>query len=78
MVLSSNAWSELTLAPAASAGVELGVLEGEETCALCAERPLILVDLARAPILLCPAHAQATLAQIQADLDDWAMRPGGA
>jgi hypothetical protein len=69
MVLSSAAWSEL---------IELGVLEGEETCALCAERPLILVDVARAPILLCPAHALATLTQIQADLNDWAMRPGGA
>jgi hypothetical protein len=69
MLLSSETWSELT---------ELGVLEGQETCALCAERPQILVDVARAPILLCPAHAQSTLAQLQADLHDCAACPGGA
>ena len=48
--------------------IELGLLDGDETCALCRERPFILVDVARAPVLLCQAHAQAVTAQLQADL----------
>jgi len=59
MLLTSEVWAEL---------IELGVLSGEETCALCFEPPRLLVDVARAPILLCPAHAAATLQQLQADL----------
>ncbi len=69
MMLSSAAWSEL---------IDLGVLQGEETCALCFERPAILVDVAKAPILLCPAHARATLEQIQSDLQVWAAHPAEA
>jgi len=61
MVLSGDVWGEL---------IELGVLIGDETCALCAERPVVLVDVARAPILLCPTHAAATLRQLQADVQD--------
>ncbi len=60
MVLSAQVWHEL---------LELGVLEGEETCALCRERPQILLDAARAPVLLCPAHARALAQQLLADLD---------
>jgi hypothetical protein len=59
MVLSEDVWSEL---------VSLGMLDGQETCALCRERPLVLVDVARAPILLCAAHARETAAQLAADL----------
>ncbi len=69
MVLTSAAWSEL---------IDLGVLQGGETCALCFERPSILVDVARAPILLCPAHARVTLEQIQRDLQVWAAHPAEA
>lgn len=68
MVLTGEVWGEL---------IELGVLSGEETCALCFEPPRVLVDVARAPILLCPAHALATLQHLQADLQvlDSAPRP---
>ena len=59
MVLSDNVWAEL---------VQLGLLDGQETCALCRERPSVLVDVARAPILLCTQHAQATADQLLADL----------
>jgi hypothetical protein len=59
MVLTGEVWGER---------IELGVLTGAETCALCFEPPRVLVDVARAPILLCPAHAASTLAQMQADL----------
>jgi hypothetical protein len=59
MVLSAQVWDEL---------MELGVLEGDETCALCREQPRILLDAARAPVLLCPAHAQLLAAQLDADL----------
>ena len=59
MVLTGAVWGEL---------IELGVLSGEETCALCFEPPRVLVDVARAPILLCPAHVLTTLQQMQADL----------
>ena len=59
MVLSDNMWAEL---------VQLGLLDGQETCALCRERPSVLVDVARAPILLCTQHAQATADQLLADL----------
>lgn len=69
MMLSKAAWDEL---------IELGVLDGQETCALCSQRPLVLVDVARAPILLCAAHAYATLQTIQNDLQGWAMHPGAA
>jgi len=67
MVLSREVWGEL---------IELGVLRGDETCALCAERPVLLVDVARAPILLCPAHASATLRQLQADWQECAVHSG--
>ena len=69
MVLSGEVWGEL---------IELGVLSGDETCALCGERPVLLIDVARAPILLCPAHANATLRQLQTDLQDSAARPAVA
>ena len=69
MVLSGEVWSEL---------MELGLLRGDETCALCFERPLLLVDVARAPILLCRAHEQATLRQLQADVQALAMPPDRA
>jgi hypothetical protein len=59
MVLSDDVWAEL---------VQLGLLDGQETCALCRSRPSILVDVARAPILLCVQHAQATADQLLADL----------
>jgi len=59
MVLSDDVWAEL---------VQLGMLDGQETCALCRERPSVLVDVARAPILLCVRHAQATADQLLADL----------
>jgi hypothetical protein len=60
MVLSALLWHEL---------IDLGVLEGHETCALCRERPQILLDAARAPVLLCPAHAQAIAGQLADDLN---------
>ena len=59
MILTGDVWAEL---------IELGLLTGAETCALCFEPPRVLVDVARAPILLCAAHAAATLQQLQADL----------
>jgi hypothetical protein len=59
MLLTAQLWHEL---------IELGVLEGEETCALCRERPHILLDAARAPVLLCPAHARTLADQLVADL----------
>ena len=68
MVLTGEVWGEL---------IELGLLTGAETCALCFEPPRVLVDVARAPILLCPAHALGTLHSLQADLQalDSAPRP---
>src|SRR5258707_576546 len=39
MILTGDVWAEL---------IELGVLTGEETCALCFEPPRVLVDVARA------------------------------
>jgi hypothetical protein len=60
MLLSEMVWRELT---------EVGLLEGDEACALCAERPLILLDVARAPILLCSAHATDVVRQLQGDLE---------
>ncbi len=60
MVLSDQVWREL---------IELGMLDGDETCALCRERPIILVDVARAPVLLCERHARAVVAQLQVDLE---------
>jgi hypothetical protein len=60
MLLSETVWRELT---------EIGLLEGDEACALCAERPLILLDVARAPILLCVAHATEVVRQLQMDLE---------
>lgn len=59
MVLSAQVWHEL---------IDLGLLDGEETCALCRERPQLLLDAARAPVLLCPAHGQAFADQLSADL----------
>jgi hypothetical protein len=59
MVLSDDVWAEL---------ISLGMLDGKETCALCRERPLVLVDVARAPILLCAAHARETAEHLLADL----------
>ena len=59
MVLSEAEWREL---------IELGALDGDETCALCGERPLVLLDVARAPILLCAVHAQEVAKQLQRDL----------
>ena len=59
MVLSAQVWHEL---------LDLGVLEGDETCALCRERPRILLDAARAPVLLCPEHAHKLAGQLNADL----------
>ncbi len=59
MVLTGAVWGEL---------IELGLLTGQEACALCFEPPAVLVDVARAPILLCPAHALSTLRALQADL----------
>ena len=68
MLLTDEVWGEL---------IELGVLTGQETCALCFEPARVLVDVARAPILLCPAHARTTFQQLQADLQalDSASRP---
>ena len=59
MVLSEQMWREL---------IDLGVLEGDETCNLCREQPRILLDAARAPVLLCPAHAQLLAEQLLTDL----------
>jgi hypothetical protein len=59
MVLSDDVWAEL---------IQVGLLDGQETCALCRERPSVLVDVAKAPILLCARHAQATANQLAADL----------
>ena len=60
MVLSEDVWREL---------IEVGLLEGEETCALCRERPVVLLDAARAPILLCATHTQEVITQLQNDLE---------
>ena len=60
MVLSEDVWREL---------MEIGLLEGEETCALCRERPVVLLDVARAPILLCAEHANQIIAKLQTDLE---------
>jgi hypothetical protein len=59
MVLSADVWAEL---------VQLGLLDGDETCALCRLRPTLLVDVARAPILLCRDHAHTVAEQLLADL----------
>ncbi|MCC7359797.1 MAG: hypothetical protein IT317_09985 [Anaerolineales bacterium] len=59
MLLTNELWTEL---------IQVGLLGGQETCALCRERPAILLDVARAPILLCVAHAQAVAGQLQSDL----------
>jgi hypothetical protein len=66
MVLSEEVWAEL---------VTLGMLDGQERCALCRERPLVLVDVARAPILLCAAHARETAEKLRADLRALALEP---
>jgi hypothetical protein len=66
MVLSADLWAEL---------IALGLLDGQETCALCRERPAVLVDVARAPILLCARHAQTTADQLSADLAALASAP---
>jgi hypothetical protein len=63
MLLSPAAWAEL---------IELGVLEGDATCELCRERPQILVDVAREPVLLCADHARAIAQSIQIDLQELA------
>jgi hypothetical protein len=68
MVLTGDVWVEL---------IELGVLDGQETCALCPERPLLLLDVARAPVLLCAEHARRVSAQLQADLSQLAARAPG-
>ena len=59
-MLSEAEWREL---------IELGVLDGDETCALCRERPLVLLDVARAPILLCAVHADEVMKQLRHDLE---------
>jgi hypothetical protein len=66
MVLSATLWREL---------IELGMLDGEETCAQCRERPLVLLDVARAPILLCAAHARALQTELEKDLEQIAVDP---
>ena len=66
MLLSPVAWAEL---------IELGVLDGDDTCVLCRERPQILVDVAREPVLLCALHAQAVAQTIQIDLQELAGPP---
>jgi|KBSSwiStaDraftv2_1062776.scaffolds.fasta_scaffold1663891_2 hypothetical protein len=63
MLLTPEAWAEL---------IELGVLEGDAACALCRERPQILVDVAREPVLLCALHARAVAQTIQIDLQELA------
>ncbi len=63
MLLSPEAWAEL---------IELGVLEGDATCVLCRERPQILVDVAREPVLLCALHARDVAQTIQIDLQELA------
>ena len=64
MVLSEDVWREL---------IEVGLLEGDETCALCRERPVVLLDVAHAPILLCAAHTQVVITQLQSDLGQLAV-----
>ena len=59
MVLTNELWTEL---------IQVGLLDGQETCALCRERPALLLDVARAPILLCVPHAQAVAGQLRSDL----------
>ena len=59
--------TSLALAVAGALSVPLGTLLA-----------IILVDVAKAPILLCPVHARATLDQIQRDLEVWAAHPAGA
>lgn len=59
MVLTPILWHEL---------ITLGLLEGTETCALCRAAPHILLDVAKAPVLLCPAHARELITHLQADL----------
>jgi hypothetical protein len=67
--VSTDVWAEL---------IELGVLDGQETCALCREQPCVLVDVARAPILLCASHARTTLEQLESDLQQLAHPAAGA
>jgi len=69
MRLSEMVWRELT---------ELGLLEGDEACALCPDRPVVLLDLARAPVLLCTKHATEVARQLQADLAPEPGFPQGA
>lgn len=59
MVLTPTLWHEL---------IDLGLLDGAETCALCPAAPHILLDVAKAPVLLCPTHARNLVALLQADL----------
>lgn len=60
MVLSGDVWREL------------GMLDGHETCVLCRERPLVLLDVARAPILLGAAYARHVIRQLGSDLEQLA------
>lgn len=69
MLLSEMVWREL---------MGVGLLEGDEVCALCPERPLVLLDVARAPILLCTAHATEVVRQLQVDLEEGQRFPRGA
>jgi len=68
MRLSETVWREL---------MEVGLLEGDEACALCPDRPVVLLDLARAPVLLCTKHATEVSRQLQEDLAPPALEPSG-
>ncbi|HLE27365.1 MAG TPA: hypothetical protein VI793_04565 [Anaerolineales bacterium] len=61
MVLTEDVWRE---------SLDLGLLDGDETCALCHERPVILLDVARKPTLLCETHVHTVVEQLLNDLKD--------
>jgi len=66
MMLTAELWREL---------LDFGLLEGEETCALCRERPVVMLDIAKSPLLLCEIHTRQIVEQLQNDLEKVGSEP---
>ena len=60
MTLTAELWREL---------LDFGLLEGNETCALCRECPVVMLDVAQSPVLLCEDHTRKVVEQLQKDLE---------
>ena len=67
MMLTAELWREL---------LEFGLLDGNETCALCRERPVVVLDVAQSPVLLCESHTRKVVEQLQKDLEELVRREG--